>query len=52
VRYLMKRIARSQNAPTGTSRDYEFTDWTAVDRFVQEMAEVTSVSPLVPSARP
>jgi menaquinone-dependent protoporphyrinogen oxidase len=38
VRYLMKRIARAQGAPTDTTRDYEFTDWKAVDRFVDEVA--------------
>ena len=36
VRYVMKRIARSQGAPIDTTRDYEFTDWNAVDRFVDE----------------
>jgi menaquinone-dependent protoporphyrinogen oxidase len=36
VRFLMKRIARKAGAPTDTSRDYEFTDWPALDRFVEE----------------
>ena len=39
VRFLMKRIARKAGAPTDTSRDYEFTDWPALDRFVEEIAE-------------
>jgi len=34
VRFLLKRIARKAGAPTDTSRDYEFTDWAALDRFV------------------
>ena len=34
VRFVMKRIARSHGAPTDTSRDYEFTSWAALDRFV------------------
>jgi menaquinone-dependent protoporphyrinogen oxidase len=34
VRFVMKRIARKAGAPTDTSRDYEFTDWAALDRFV------------------
>ena len=34
IRFLMKRIARKAGAPTDTSRDYEFTDWAALDRFV------------------
>ena len=36
VRFVMKRIARKAGAPTDTSRDYEFTDWAALDRFVTE----------------
>ena len=39
VRFIMKRIARKQGAPTDTSRDYEFTDWQAVDGFAREFAE-------------
>lgn len=38
VRFFMKRIARKAGAPTDTSRDYEFTDWPALDRFVDELA--------------
>lgn len=33
TRWLMKRIARDQGHPTDTSRDYEFTDWTALAAF-------------------
>jgi menaquinone-dependent protoporphyrinogen oxidase len=36
VRWIMKRIARKAGAPTDTSRDYEFTDWAALDTFVAE----------------
>ena len=39
VRFLMKRIARKAGAPTDTSRDYEFTDWRALDRFVDGLVE-------------
>lgn len=38
VRFLLKRIARKEGAPTDTSRDYEFTDWSALDRFVDQFA--------------
>jgi menaquinone-dependent protoporphyrinogen oxidase len=41
VRFIMKRIARAEGAPTDTSRDYEFTDWGAIDRFAGELAERT-----------
>ena len=34
IRFVMKRIARKAGAPTDTSRDYEFTDWPALDAFV------------------
>ena len=36
VRFIMKRIARKAGAPTDASRDYEFTDWAALDRFVDD----------------
>lgn len=39
VRFLIKQIARKAGAPTDTSRDYEFTDWPALDQFVTELAE-------------
>ena len=39
VRFVMKRIARKAGAPTDTSRDYEFTDWPALDRFAGELAD-------------
>jgi menaquinone-dependent protoporphyrinogen oxidase len=40
VRLVMRRIARKAGAPTDTSRDYEFTDWPAVDTFVLAHAAV------------
>lgn len=39
VRAIMRRIARKAGAPTDTSRDYEFTNWTAIDRLAGELAE-------------
>jgi menaquinone-dependent protoporphyrinogen IX oxidase len=30
----MKTISRRAGGPTDTSRDYEFTDWVALDQFV------------------
>ena len=44
VRFLMKRIARKAGAPTDTSRDYEFTDWAALDRFVCDSVDAGSRS--------
>jgi menaquinone-dependent protoporphyrinogen oxidase len=37
IRFVMKRIARKAGAATDTSRDYEYTDWHALDRFVEEL---------------
>jgi menaquinone-dependent protoporphyrinogen oxidase len=37
IRFVMKRISRQNGGPTDTSRDYEFTDWPALDRFVDEV---------------
>jgi menaquinone-dependent protoporphyrinogen oxidase len=39
VRFVMKRISRQNGGPTDTSRDYEFTDWPTLDRFVDEVSQ-------------
>jgi menaquinone-dependent protoporphyrinogen IX oxidase len=31
---MLKRIADKKDAPTDTTHDYEFTDWGALDLFV------------------
>jgi menaquinone-dependent protoporphyrinogen oxidase len=46
VRAVMKHIARKAHAPTDTSRDYEFTDWNAIDRFVARLCRVSDVKAL------
>lgn len=38
VRLIMKNIARKAGASTDTSRDYEYTNWLALDKFVDEFA--------------
>jgi menaquinone-dependent protoporphyrinogen oxidase len=38
VRLVMKRIARRAGGSTDTSRDHDYTDWAALDRFVAEFA--------------
>lgn len=35
LRLMMRQIARSHGAGTDTSRDYEYTDWDAVDAFAR-----------------
>jgi menaquinone-dependent protoporphyrinogen oxidase len=37
-RFVMKRVVGRAGGPTDTSRDYEFTDWVELDRFVDEFA--------------
>ena len=38
TRFVMKRIARKYGEDTDTSRDYEYTDWDAVERFAADVA--------------
>ncbi len=38
LRFLMKRIARKSGGSTDTSRDHVYTDWQALDQFVDEFA--------------
>lgn len=38
VRFAMKQIAKRVNAGTDTTRDYEYTDWNALELFVKEFA--------------
>jgi len=39
VRFIMKRIARQAGAATDTSKDYEYTDWAALSRFIDEFVK-------------
>jgi menaquinone-dependent protoporphyrinogen oxidase len=39
VKLVMKRIARESGGSTDTSRDHDYTDWVALDRFVSAFAE-------------
>ena len=38
TKWVMKQIAKKEGAPTDTSRDYELTDWHAVDMFAIDFA--------------
>jgi menaquinone-dependent protoporphyrinogen oxidase len=40
TRFVMRRIAAKEGGDTDTSRDYEYTDWAAVDRFARELSGV------------
>lgn len=37
-RFMMRLISRAAGGDTDTSRDYEYTEWTAVERFAGEFA--------------
>ena len=38
LRFVMKQIARMNGGDTDTSHDYEYTNWQALDRFVEQFA--------------
>jgi menaquinone-dependent protoporphyrinogen oxidase len=38
VRMMMRLIAGRVGASTDTSRDHDYTDWDAVDRYADEVA--------------
>jgi menaquinone-dependent protoporphyrinogen oxidase len=39
IRFMMRLIVGASGGDTDTSRDYEYTDWDAVDRFADEFAK-------------
>jgi menaquinone-dependent protoporphyrinogen oxidase len=39
LRFVMKRLSKREGHPTDTSRDHEFTDWAAVARFADAIAD-------------
>ena len=39
TRLVMRLISKHEHHPTDTSRDYDFTDWDAVERFGREFAQ-------------
>jgi len=50
VRFVMRRISRKEGGDTDTSRDYEYTDWSAVERFAVEFVEQLAGSATAESA--
>ncbi len=44
VRFVMKQIAKRTGAGTDTSRDYVYTDWAGLDRFVEDFAAAMPVA--------
>jgi menaquinone-dependent protoporphyrinogen oxidase len=46
LRFVMKRISRQAGGATDTSKDHEYTDWKALDDFIDEFAqEIPTVEP-------
>lgn len=45
VRLIMRTIAKKAGAATDTSRDYDYTDWVGLDKFVDDLAEEIQRSP-------
>ena len=45
VRLIMRRIAKKAGAATDTSRDYVYTDWVGLDKFVDDLAAEIRGSP-------
>jgi menaquinone-dependent protoporphyrinogen oxidase len=39
VRFVMRRIARKAGLPATAKRDYDFTNWAAVDQFVRTVTD-------------
>lgn len=48
IRFVMRRIAKNSGGATDTSRDYEYTDWAALKRIVENF--VTQLA--VPASAP
>lgn len=42
-RIIMKMISKREGRTTDTSKDHEYTDWKAVERFVNEFADKASI---------
>jgi menaquinone-dependent protoporphyrinogen oxidase len=50
VRFLMRLISKAAGGDTDTSRDYEYTDWAAVERFAREFAALVPHEPIAEAA--
>jgi len=42
LRFFMKRISARAGGSTDTTRDYEMTDWSAVERFAYQVGELSA----------
>ncbi len=47
VRVIMRKIAKKVGAATDTSRDYVYTDWVGLDKFVDDLVAQVRGAPQV-----
>ena len=52
TRWVMRRIASKEGGDTDVTRDYEYTDWAAVDRFAARFASMYLPAPIALVRRP
>jgi menaquinone-dependent protoporphyrinogen oxidase len=45
LRWITRVVSRRRGGPTDTTRDHDFTDWVAVDRFAERLAKALPPSP-------
>jgi menaquinone-dependent protoporphyrinogen oxidase len=50
TRWIIRSISRRNGGPTDTSRDYDATDWPAVEEFARGFAAIVSAAAPVPAA--
>jgi len=50
MRYVMRRIAAHEGGDTDTSRDYEYTDWTALAEFTRAFVARLALAARAPAA--
>jgi len=49
LRWFVKRASKAAGGPTDSSRDFEMTDWSQVERFVEAFAETVPVPAETPA---
>jgi len=52
TRWIMRRIVSREGGDTDVTRDYEYTDWSAVDRFAVRFADRYLRAPVTPDRQP
>ncbi len=50
-RHVMRSIVRKEGGDTDLSRDYEYTDWSAVEEFARDVGRLVRAAPVAHSER-